>query len=191
MGQMTADSSSASIFSAVQAPTVISCGVNHSVIPAASPYYPQGINPLSRGENEKDAILNNRHVHCESRKRVTAALPDYKMNTVPTDVHLVSHPPARQLPIYTPKDASEHPPQKSPFPVQIVYVPPNGASRVTSPRPCQATGPNGQSCFQKVTTPGTQISQFQPMQVNLSRLMQTCNTILAMPQFKSMTQRVL
>ena len=147
MGQMTADSSSASIFCAVQAPTVISFGFNHSVIPAASPYYPQGINALSRGENEKDAILNQRHVCCESRKRVAAALPDYKMNAMPTDVHLVSHPPASQLPIYTPKDASEHPPQKSHFPVQIVYVPPTGASRVTSPRPCHATGPNGQSRF--------------------------------------------
>jgi len=147
MGQMTADSSSASIFSAVQAPTVISSGFNHSVIPAASPYYPQGINPLSRGENEKDAILNQRHVRCESRKRVTAAFPDYKMNAVQTDVQLVSHPPARQLPISTPKDASENPPQKSHFPVQIVYVPPNGASRVTSPRPSHRTSPNGQSCF--------------------------------------------
>lgn len=142
--QITADLSSASTSRAVHASTSPS-GIP-SAIPAASPYYPQDINRLSRGENEKDPTSTKCHMCRESGKQATAALPDHIMNAVPTDVQLVSHPPARQLPIYTPEEASENRSQKARFPVHIVHVPPN-ASRLNAPRPCYAANLNGQSCY--------------------------------------------
>lgn len=72
------------------------------------------------------------------------------MNGVPTDVHLLSLPPARQLPICTPEEANENRSQKAHFPVHIVYVPPNGASCVTALRPCHAADLSGQSCSAEV-----------------------------------------
>ena len=141
--QITTNLSSTSTSRALQAS--ISPGSVYSPIPTASPYYPQDINPLSRGENKKDPTSTKCHVCYELGKQATPALTDHIMNAVPTDVHLASHPPACQLPIYTPGEASENRSQKTHFTVHDVYVPP-AASRANAPRPCHAANPNVQSC---------------------------------------------
>ena len=120
--QITTDLSSASTSRAVHA--FISAGGIRSVIPAASPYYPQDINPLSRGENKKDPTSSKCHVCCESGKKATAALPDHIMNAVPHS-------------------------QKGHYPVHLVSVPSNTSPRNT-PGPCHAANLNGQSCSTNV-----------------------------------------
>ena len=167
--QMTTDSSSASTFRTVQASTVTSPGGILSAIPAASPYNPHGMNPLSRGENEKDATSTKRHVCCESPKQVTAAVPDHIVNAMPRDVHLVSHLPARLSRIYTPEEANENRSQKAHFPVHIVYVPPN-ASRVNATRPCRAADLNGQLYSAEVYNTW---DVRQPVSVNASQPLKT------------------
>lgn len=84
----TTDSSSTSTFRAVN--DCISPDGIHSAKPAASRYYPQDINPLSRGENEREPTSSKCHACCESRKQTTATLPDHRH--VPPNASSVAAP---------------------------------------------------------------------------------------------------
>ncbi|KAL9954955.1 hypothetical protein ACROYT_G042546 [Oculina patagonica] len=185
-----------------QASTPVAPGGIHSTIPAKSsinPYYPDDNNPLSR-EYQQDPNLTKCHVSCETPKYISAALPAHPMKAVPTDAHSVTHPPTRQLPVYTQEEPIKNRSQEAHFPVRIVYVPSNGATCVTSPRPYHTdnpNGPNGPPCPAEVynTREARQpvsISASQPFKTNGGVQYTTCyaNAPHSCVQVKSMIQKV-
>ncbi|KAL9984795.1 hypothetical protein ACROYT_G007130 [Oculina patagonica] len=144
---------SASTFRIKASSAAASGSIHDSAIPAASPvnpHHPEENNPLSRGEYQKDPNFTKRHLHCETPKYVSAALPVHPMNAVPTDNHLVSHSPAHQLSVYRQKEPIGDRSYKAHFPHHIVYVPANGASFVSGPMPLDTGDVHGQSCLAEV-----------------------------------------
>ncbi|KAJ7365325.1 hypothetical protein OS493_005429 [Desmophyllum pertusum] len=139
--QMTPDFHSASTF-IIHASTAVASNGVHSTVPAASyvnPYRPEDNDSLSRPEYQKDPNSTQYHGFREPPKCATAALAVHNMNTVPTNAHFVTHPPApRQLPVFTPAELIESHSRKAHFPVRVLYVPPqaDGASCVTAPNSC-------------------------------------------------------
>lgn len=146
--QMTPDFHSASTF-IIHASTAVASNGVHSTVPAASyvnPYRPEDNDSLSRPEYQKDPNSTQYHGFREPPKCTTAALAVHNMNTVPTNAHLVTHPPApRQLPVFTPAELIESHSRKAHFPVRVLYAPPqaDGASCVTAPNSCHTGDVNG------------------------------------------------
>lgn len=88
-----------------------------------------------------DSNVAKCHGHYETLKYDSDALPVHSIptNTVPTDAHLWTYPPARRLPVYRqeePYRVENRSNQAHCCPFPVVYVPSDGASCVTAPRPC-------------------------------------------------------
>lgn len=138
------------LFVCPEGPTVLnySSGRNHPPTPQMAPDIPSAStyriasgdahHPRGKLLSSGDSNVTKCHGHCETPKYDSAALPVHPIptNTVPTDAHLLSYSPGRQLPVYRQEEPIENCSQKAHcFPFRVVYVP-SDANCVTAPRPC-------------------------------------------------------